>query len=249
MSAATGLLEIAGLTKHFYRAAALSDVSFLARAGEILGLIGPNGSGKTTAFNCVSGLLRPNRGSIRFRGDEISGLKPDAIFRRGLGRTFQLLQVFPRMTVLENMLLAAQERTGGMLARIAGRDSDEARRRARELLTFLGIEKLGKRSAGELSYGQQKLLDFGMVLMSEPSLVLLDEPMAGINPTTIQELSGRIRELNQAGVTFVIIEHNIGVILDLCYRVVVLDHGEVIAEGEPHAIREDARVIAAYFGA
>ncbi len=243
------LLEISHLTKQFYRATALLDVGLTVREGEILGLIGPNGSGKTTAFNCVSGLLTPNRGSIRFRGEEIAGLRPDAIYRRGVGRTFQLLQVFPRMTVLENMLLAAQERTGGIFARITGRDSDETRRRAAELLAFVGIDELAERPAAELSYGQQKLLDFGMALMSEPSLVLLDEPMAGISPTMIVGLAGRILKRNRAGTTFVIIEHNIGVVMDLCRRVVVLNHGEVIAEGEPSAIREDPRVIAAYFGA
>jgi len=242
------LLEIAGLTKHFYRATALLDVSLSVREGEILALIGPNGSGKTTAFNCVSGLYKPDRGSIRFRGEQIAGLRPDAIFRKGVGRTFQLLQVFPRMTVRENLLLAAQERSGGVLARITRRDSPAMGRRAGELLAFLGIDGLAAKPAAELSYGQQKLLDFGMALMSEPSLVLLDEPLAAINPTMIQSLTARIRDLNRAGVTFVVIEHNVGAVLDFCHRVVVLDHGEVIAEGAPAAIRDDPQVIAAYFG-
>ncbi len=242
------LLEIVGLTKHFYRATALVDVNLSVREGEILGLIGPNGSGKTTAFNCVSGLLRPDRGSIRFRGEEIGGLRPDAIFHKGVGRSFQLLQVFPRMTVLENMLLAAQEKSPGILARILGRDSVAARRRAEDLLAVLGIDGLMEHLAGELSYGQQKLLDFGMVFMSEPSLVLLDEPMAAINPTMIEGLVNRIRQLNRAGVTFAVIEHNVGVILEFCHRVVVLDHGELIAEGEPAALCKHPQVIAAYFG-
>ena len=248
MGSAMALLEIAGLTKHFYRATALLDVSFSVREGEILGLIGPNGSGKTTAFNCVSGLLTPDGGSIRFRGEQIAGLRPDAMFRRGMGRTFQLLQVFPRMTALENMLVAAQERAGGTFARITQRDPAAMRRRAEELLAFLGIEALAGRPAGDLSYGQQKLLDFGMALMGEPSVVLLDEPMAAIHPGMIETLTDRIRQLNRAGVTFAIIEHNVGVILDFCHRVVVLDHGEVIAEGDPSTIREDPQVIAAYFG-
>jgi len=242
------LLEIVGLTKHFYRATALLDVNLSVREGEILGLIGPNGSGKTTAFNCVSGLLRPDRGSILFRGEEIGGLRPDAIFRKGVGRSFQLLQVFPRMTVLENLLLAAQEKSPGILARILGRDSVAARRRAEDLLAVLGIDGLMEHLAGELSYGQQKLLDFGMVFMSEPSLVLLDEPMAAINPTMIEGLVNRIRQLNRAGVTFAAIEHNVGAILEFCHRVVVLDHGELIAEGEPAAICKHPQVIAAYFG-
>jgi ABC-type branched-subunit amino acid transport system ATPase component len=242
------LLEIVGLTKHFYRATALLDVTASVREGEILGLIGPNGSGKTTAFNCVSGLLRPDRGSIRFRGEQIGGLRPDAIFRKGVGRSFQLLQVFPRMTVLENMLLAAQQKSAGAFARILGCDSAAARRRAEDLLAVLGIDGLMEHLAGELSYGQQKLLDFGMVFMSEPSLVLLDEPMAAINPAMIEGLVNRIRQWNRAGVTFAVIEHNVGVILEFCHRVVVLDHGELIAEGEPAAIREHPQVIAAYFG-
>lgn len=242
------LLEVRGLSKAFHRTAALTDVTFAVREGEILGLIGPNGSGKTTAFNCASGLLVPDRGSIRFRGEEIAGRGPHVAFRRGLGRTFQLLQVFPRLSVLENLLVAGQERTGGILRRMLGRDTTSLRTRARALLAFLGLEALAEAPAGQLSYGQQKLLDFGMALMAEPVLVLLDEPMAGIHPATVEQLVGRIRELNRTGVAFAIIEHNLGVVMDLCHRVVVLNHGSIIAEGAPEAVREDPQVVAAYLG-
>lgn len=242
------LLQVRALSKAFHRAAALTDVTFGVDEGEVLGLIGPNGSGKTTAFNCVSGLLAPDRGSIRFRGEEIAGRGPHAVFRLGLGRTFQLLQVFPRLSVLENLLVAGQERTGGILWRMLGRDAASLQARARALLAFLGLEALADAPAGQLSYGQQKLLDFGMALMAEPALVLLDEPMAGIHPATIEQLVARIRELNRAGVTFAIIEHNLGVVMDLCHRVVVLNHGTVIAEGAPDVVREDPQVVAAYLG-
>jgi branched-chain amino acid transport system ATP-binding protein len=242
------LLEIRDLTKHFFRLSALSRVSLSVEPGELLGIIGPNGSGKTTLFNCVTGVLPPSAGQVLFRGEDITGRTADAVYQRGIARTFQLIQLFPEMTVLENMLVAAQEKTGTLLSRLLRRDEVAETSRALELLEFLGIIGLRDNLASNLSYGQQKLLDFGMALMSDPQLVLLDEPMAGVNPTMIKNLVGHIRELNTRGYTFVVIEHNMEVVMSLCRRIVVLSQGERIAEGTPAEIAENSLVLDAYFG-
>ncbi len=242
------LLEIENLTKHFFRLSALSRVSLSVEPGELLGVIGPNGSGKTTLFNCVTGVLRPSDGHVRFRGEDITGLTADTVYRRGIARTFQLIQLFPEMTVLENMLVAAQEKRGTLLSRLLRREEAETTTRALELLEFLGIAGLKESLASNLSYGQQKLLDFGMALMSDPQLILLDEPMAGVNPTMIKNLVGHILELNARGYTFVVIEHNMEVVMSLCRRIVVLSQGERIAEGTPAEIADNPLVLDAYFG-
>ena len=242
------LLEIHDLTKQFFRLSALTRVSLSVEPGELLGLIGPNGSGKTTLFNCVTGVLRPSGGQVRFDGQDITGLTADVVARRGISRTFQLIQVFPEMTVLENMLMAAQERAGTLFGRLLRRDETEETGRARQLLEYLGIAALQDNLASNLSYGQQKLLDFGMALMPAPRLVLLDEPLAGVNPTMIKSLVGHILELNARGHTFVVIEHNMEVVMSLCRRIVVLSQGEQIAEGTPAEVADDPQVLDAYFG-
>jgi ABC-type branched-subunit amino acid transport system ATPase component len=242
------LLEIENLTKHFFRLSALSRVSLSVEPGELLGVIGPNGSGKTTLFNCVTGVLRPSDGHVRFRGEDITGRTADTVYRRGIARTFQLIQLFPEMTVLENMLVAAQEKRGTLLSRLLRREEAETTTRALELLEFLGIAGLKESLASNLSYGQQKLLDFGMALMSDPQVILLDEPMAGVNPTMIKNLVGHILELNARGYTFVIIEHNMEVVMSLCRRIVVLSQGERIAEGTPAEVADNPLVLDAYFG-
>ncbi len=242
------LLEIRDLTKHFFRLSALSMVTLGVESGEILGIIGPNGSGKTTLFNCVTGVLRPSGGQVRFKGEEITGFSADAVYRRGIARTFQLIQIFPEMTVLENMLMAAQERQGTLVGRLLRRDEAQETDRAMRLLEFLGIVSLKQHLASELSYGQQKLLDFGMALMPEPELILLDEPLAGVNPTMIKNLVDRILELNGQGYTFVVIEHNMEVVMSLCRRIVVLSQGERIAEGTPAEVAGNPLVLDAYFG-
>jgi branched-chain amino acid transport system ATP-binding protein len=242
------LLEIHELTKRFFRFQALSQVSVEVEPGELLGIIGPNGSGKTTLFNCVTGVLPPTSGTVRFNGQDITGLTADRVARRGIARTFQLIQVFPEMTVLENMLMAAQERTGTLLGRLFRRDEREETRRARGLLEYLGIAPLAEHLASNLSYGQQKLLDFGMALMPTPDVILLDEPLAGVNPTMINHLVDRIRALNAEGHTFVVIEHNMEVVMSLCRRLVVLSQGERIAEGTPAEIADNPLVLDAYFG-
>jgi len=242
------LLEIENLTKHFFRLSALSRVSLSVEPGELLGVIGPNGSGKTTLFNCVTGVLRPSDGHVRFQGEDITGRNTDTVYHRGIARTFQLIQLFPEMTVLENMLVAAQEKRGTLLSRLLRREEAETATRALELLEFLGIAALKESLASNLSYGQQKLLDFGMALMSDPQLILLDEPMAGVNPTMIQSLIGHILALNARGYTFVVIEHNMEVVMSLCRRIVVLSQGERIAEGTPAEIADNPLVLDAYFG-
>jgi branched-chain amino acid transport system ATP-binding protein len=242
------LLEIRDLTKHFFRLSALSGVSLSVEPGELLGVIGPNGSGKTTLFNCVTGVLRPTGGHVLFRGEDITGRTADAVYHRGIARTFQLIQLFPEMTVLENMLVAAQEKTGTLLSRLLRREETKETARARELLEFLGIAGLRDNLASNLSYGQQKLLDFGMALMSDPQVIMLDEPMAGVNPTMIKNLMGHILELNGRGYTFVVIEHNMEVVMSLCRRIVVLSQGERIAEGTPAEIADNPLVLDAYFG-
>jgi len=242
------LLEIRDLTKHFFRLSALNRVSLGVEPGELLGIIGPNGSGKTTLFNCITGVLSPSDGQVRFRGEDITGRSADAVYRRGIARTFQLIQLFPEMTVMENMLVAAQEKKGTLLSRLLHREEAEATARAVALLEFLGIAGLTANLASNLSYGQQKLLDFGMALMSDPQLILLDEPMAGVNPTMIKNLVGHILELNARGYTFVVIEHNMEVVMSLCRRIVVLSQGERIAEGTPAEIADNPLVLDAYFG-
>jgi len=242
------LLEIRDLTKHFFRLSALSRVSLSVEPGELLGLIGPNGSGKTTLFNCVTGVLRPSAGHVFFRGEDITGRSADVVYRRGIARTFQLIQLFPEMTVLDNMLVSGQEKTGRLFSRLLRREGAEATARALALLEFLGIAGLRDNLASNLSYGQQKLLDFGMALMSEPQVIMLDEPMAGVNPTMIKNMVGHIVALNARGYTFVVIEHNMEVVMSLCRRIVVLSQGERIAEGTPAEIADNPLVLDAYFG-
>jgi branched-chain amino acid transport system ATP-binding protein len=242
------LLEIQDLTKHFFHLAALTRVTLDVEPGELLGIIGPNGSGKTTLFNCVTGVLRPSGGQVRFKGEDITGLTADVIYRRGIARTFQLIQIFPEMTVLENMLMASQERKGTLLGRLIRREETAERDRATSLLEYLGIAGLKDTLAANLSYGQQKLLDFGMVLMPEPEVVLLDEPLAGVNPTMIKSLVGHILALNARGYTFVVIEHNMEVVMSLCRRIIVLSQGERIAEGTPAEVADNPLVLDAYFG-
>ncbi len=222
------LLEIRDLTKHFFRLSALSRVSLSVEPGELLGLIGPNGSGKTTLFNCVTGVLRPSAGQVFFRGEDITGRSADVVY--------------------DNMLVSGQEETGRLFSRLLRREGAEATARALALLEFLGIAGLRDNLASNLSYGQQKLLDFGMALMSEPQVIMLDEPMAGVNPTMIKNLVVHILELNARGYTFVVIEHNMEVVMSLCRRIVVLSQGERIAEGTPAEIAENPLVLDAYFG-
>jgi ABC-type branched-subunit amino acid transport system ATPase component len=211
-------------------------VSFVLERGRIYGLIGPNGSGKTTLFNCITGVERLDAGQVVVDGERVEGLAPWQIARRGVGRTFQVIRVFPELTALENLLVVT---TGPHAA---------ARARARELLAFVKLEGLADEYAGNLSYGQQKLVEFVRMLMRDPSLILLDEPAAGVNRTLLNDLLDAVRRLRDGGKTVLLVEHDMKVVMGLCQTVFVLDHGEKIAEGPPGAIQRDERVIEAYFG-
>jgi ABC-type branched-subunit amino acid transport system ATPase component len=241
------LLEAYNVSKAFGGIQALDACSITVEQGTITGLIGPNGSGKTTLFNVITGYERVDSGTISFSGATITNASPDKVFRLGIGRTFQLTRIFPRLTVLENMHVAAQRRDlKGLLSRWS---SSHEQRRALELLDFVGIAALKDVSAGNLSYGQKKLLEFAFILIAEPQVILLDEPAGGVNPVMIRHLAERIRALNKRGVTFLVVEHNMEFVMDLCDTVTVLHRGTKIAEGTPEAVRTNPAVLEAYLGA
>jgi branched-chain amino acid transport system ATP-binding protein len=245
----SAVLEVRGLTKTFGGISAVAGVSFEVRAGEILGLIGPNGSGKSTLFNCILGQLAPTAGEVRFDGRAITGRRACDLNRLGIGRTFQLLQVFPQLSVRENLILAGQEHQGTMWSRLVGRRDAGQTEGANRMIEFFRLGHLADEKAGSLSYGQQKLLDAAMAFMAGPRLVLLDEPAGGVNPTMLGNLRERLREINRAqGATFVVIEHNMEFVMALCTRILVLAEGRIIAEGDPDAVRNDPAVIEAYLG-
>lgn len=245
----SAMLRIEGVSKAYGGVQALSECTLEVEEGSISGLIGPNGSGKTTLFNVITGYDRPDSGQVYLRDAAITGARPHHIFAAGLGRTFQLTRIFPRLTVLENMLIAAQHsgehKVRNPLAR-AGGAAD--RRKAMELLGFMTIAQYAHTPAENLSYGQRKLLELAYVLVANPQVVLLDEPAGGVNPTLIHLIADRIRDLNQQGTTFLIVEHNMEFVMDLCGHVTVLDYGTVIANGPPGIIRDDPRVLDAYLG-
>ena len=230
------VLAVEDVRKSFGGVTAVNGVSFALEAARIYGLIGPNGSGKTTLFNCITGLERRDAGRVVFKGERIDHLKPHQVANRGIGRTFQVIRVFPELTALENLLVV----TRGSRA--------DAERRGRELLQFVKLEGLAGEYAGNLSYGQQKLVEFVRVLMTDPALILLDEPAAGVNRTLLNDLLGAVARLRDEGRTILLVEHDMKVVMGLCETVFVLDHGEKIAEGPPGLIQADERVIEAYFG-
>src|SRR5947209_7832828 len=242
------VLAIEGVSKSFGGIRALSACHLAVEEGSIHGLIGPNGSGKTTLFNVITGYERIQEGEVRFNGDEITNAQPDRVFALGVGRTFQLTRIFARLSVLENMLVATQRKEGWLrgVLRIAG--SAAERRRAIELLEFVGIARLAHDPAGTLSFGQRKLLELASLLVADPDVLLLDEPAGGVNPTLITHLADRIRELNKAGKTFLVVEHNMEFVLDLCHRVTVLSQGTPLVTGGPEEVRANPAVLDAYLG-
>ena len=244
----TALLRAESVAKAFGGVQALQDCTVEVEQGTIAGLIGPNGSGKTTLFNIMTGYERVDSGDVYLGDKKITNRPPQRVFALGIGRTFQLTRIFPRLTVLENMLIAAQHGGGRARNPLARAGGNAERRRAIELLEFTGIADHAGALADTLSYGQRKLLELSYVLVADPAIVLLDEPAGGVNPSLIQHLAGRIRELNAAGKTFLIVEHNMDFVMSMCGHVTVLDYGTVVASGPPAIIRTDQRVLDAYLG-
>ena len=245
----SAVLKVRDLRKSFGGIVAVDGVSFDVNQGEILGIIGPNGSGKSTLFNCILGQLRPSGGHVHLDGRSVTGMRPCDLNRLGVSRTFQLLQVFPQLTVRENLILAGQEHQGSMLSRLIGPRDAGLSAAANRMLAFFRLGHLGDERAGGFSYCQQKLLDVAMAFMAGPRLALLDEPAGGVNLTMLADLRERLRAINaEQGSTFVVIEHNMDFVMALCDRILVLAEGRVIAEGDPEHVRRDPLVIEAYLG-
>ncbi len=240
------LLEIQELNKSFGGIQAVNDCTFTVEEGSITSLIGPNGAGKTTVFNLVTGLLIPDSGKVTFQGKPIAGLQPHKITRMGISRTFQITRDLQEMTVLENMIVQSQVKNfWDMFGTSMLKEEEE---RAMELLCFVGIDKLAHEKSKNLSYGQKKLLEFASVLMSQPKLIMLDEPAGGINPTLLESIIDRILQLNQKGMTFLIVEHNMELVMKISNPVICMAYGTVLAMGSPQEIQDDQRVLEAYLG-
>ena len=246
---AAPVLKVADLKKSYGAIKAVDGVSFEVMPGEIFGVIGPNGSGKTTMFNSVLGQIAPDAGRIELNGKDITGESPMRLNRLGVGRTFQTLQVFGKMTVRDNLLVAAQEHAGSMWSRLFAATDSGLGPKADALIDQFRIRHVADKKAGELSYGQQKLVDIAMAFMSEPALVLLDEPCAGVNPSLVGGISTLLKQLNATRKgSFIVIEHNMDFVMDLCHRIMVMVEGTVMAIGTPAEIRANEQVLDAYLG-
>ena len=240
------MLTVETITKSFGGIKAVDACTMGVERGSITGLIGPNGSGKTTLFNLITGFYQPDTGRIQFNSRAIHGLRPSQICHHGIGRTFQITRLFWKMTALENMIVPVRQVGWRTLFSRGVKKHEEAR--AMELLDRVGLASFRDEEARKLSFGQQKLLELAAVLMAEPDLILLDEPAGGVNPVMIEKMMRLVEELNRQGKTFLVVEHNMRLVMDLCQHIVVLDHGQKIAEGKPSAIQNNPLVLEAYLG-
>jgi neutral amino acid transport system ATP-binding protein len=240
------LLAVQNLTKRFGGITAVDNCSFDVEEGTITALIGPNGAGKSTAFNLINGVLKPDEGAVLYDGQDITGKKPNWIMRRGISRTFQITRDLKEMTVLENVVV--QSPVQGFRGLFRSDMNPIEYERAMSLLDFVGIAKLANLRAKNLSYGQKKLMELAGVLMSEPKIIMLDEPAGGVNPALLETIVDRIRTLHQQGITFLIVEHNMDMVMQLCDPVIVMAYGSVLAIGSPDTIQQDKAVLEAYLG-
>lgn len=243
------ILNVKEIKKNYGAIAAVGGVSFSVEPGEILGVIGPNGSGKTTLFNSILGQIKPDSGQVEFNGQDISGMSPLQLSRLGVGRTFQNLQVFGKLTLRDNLIVAAQEFEGSFWGRMRAPSDNGVGERADEMIELFRLKHVANQPAGSLSYGQQKLIDIAMAFMPRPKLVLLDEPCAGVNPSLVDGLRELLVELNRKqGGSFVVIEHNMDFVMKLCHRIVCMVEGKVLAVGKPEEIQNNRAVLEAYLG-
>jgi len=249
MNATTSFLEVKDVYKHYGAIRAVDGVSMAVGPGEIVGVIGPNGSGKTTLFNSILGQILPTAGEVEFCGEDVTGYSSLELARRGIGRTFQTLQVFGKLSVRDNLIVAAQEFKGTLGRRLFAPPDAGLGRHADEMIELFRLQHVAHLPAGRLSYGQQKLIDIAMAFMAAPRLVLLDEPCAGVNPSLVEELRELLLTLNRTqGGSFVVIEHNMDFIMKLCPHVICMVEGKVLAEGPPRDVQANRQVLEAYLG-
>lgn len=248
------MLTVENLAKEFDGLTAVNDLNFTVEPNTISGLIGPNGAGKTTTFNMIAGHLKPSGGKIYFDGKEITNLRPHQTFQLGIVRTFQIPRPFSGMTVLENLTMVPRSQIGEKIwnnwlrNNSVEREEQQIREKANGLLEFLNLSDLQNEYSGNLSGGQLKLLELGRALMSDPKMILLDEPAAGVNPTLLEEIIDRIRDIHSQGVTFLIIEHNMELVMRLCSSILVMAEGDILMRGGPEEVRSDPRLIDAFLG-